>query len=30
MLEKQVAPEVVQQAIKDLEIETDKRDPAIS
>jgi pyruvate dehydrogenase E1 component len=28
--EKQVAPEIVQQAIKDLEIHTDKRDPAIS
>jgi pyruvate dehydrogenase E1 component len=30
MLEKQVTPEVVQQAIKDLDINTDKRDPAIS
>jgi pyruvate dehydrogenase E1 component len=30
MLEKQVAPDVVQQAIKDLEIDTDKVDPAIS
>jgi pyruvate dehydrogenase E1 component len=30
MLEKQVTPEVVQQAIKDLEINTDKNDPAIS
>jgi pyruvate dehydrogenase E1 component len=28
--EKQLTPEVVQQAIKDLDINTDKRDPAIS
>jgi pyruvate dehydrogenase E1 component len=28
--EKQITPDVVQQAIKDLEIDTDKRDPAIS
>ena len=27
--EKQIAPEVVQQAIKDLEIDAEKRDPAI-
>ncbi|MBA3272046.1 MAG: pyruvate dehydrogenase (acetyl-transferring), homodimeric type [Acidobacteria bacterium] len=30
LLEKQIGPEVVQQAIKDLEIDVEKRDPAIS